>query len=84
MNKFAKRFAMNSVTSLHRKNIIHIYGKFVQIKSAKDGATKQLFVQIAKRFIKPFSKHQKEPRSNIWFTAHIALQIGNIKAYAAS
>lgn len=83
-HSFVKRFVMNSVISLHRKNIIHIYGKFARIKSAKNGTTKQLFVQIAKRLIKPFSKHQKELRSNIWFGVLVALQTGNIKAYATS
>lgn len=79
-----KTIVMNSVISLHRKNIIHIYGGFAQIKSAKDGATKQLFVQITKRSIKPFSKHQKELRLNIWFIAPAALQTGNIKVCAVS
>ena len=85
MNKFAKRFVMNSVISLHQKNIIRICGKFAQTKSAKSGDIKHPVLQIAKRLVKLFSKHQKEPqRSNIWFTAPAALQTGNIKAYAVS
>jgi len=85
MNKFEKRFAMNLVISLHRKNIIRICGKFAQTKSVKSGDIKHPVLQIAKRLVKLFSKHQKEPqRSNIWFTAPAALQTGNIKAYVVS
>src|SRR5574344_1029179 len=85
MNTFGKRFAMNLVISLHRKNIIRICGKFAQTKSAKSGDIKQPVLRIAKRLVKLFSKHQKEPlHLNIWFIVHIALQTGNIKVYAAS
>ena len=85
MNRFEKRFAMNLAISLHPKNIIRICGKFAKTKSVKSGDIKHPVLQIAKRLVKLFSKHQKEPqRSNIWFTAPAALQTGNIKAYVVS
>jgi hypothetical protein len=81
-----------------RKTICHELGHFVtpkehhsylwEVRSNKIGEKwgyKASRLADSETFNKAILEAPKKPqRSNIWFIAHIALQIGNIKAYAVS